>query len=71
MGHAPGVGLGVFRGQRLNAARPTLMSSPPKPVDQIQPNLVCNVNNFLAPPPGPWGGVKKLNTIYFQFLSQF
>ena len=40
LGHALGLGL---RGQKLNSARPTVMVSPPKPLDQIQPNLVCEL----------------------------
>ena len=34
---------GVLMGQKLNSARPTVMVSPPKPLDQIQPNLVCEL----------------------------
>ena len=36
-------GGGVLMGQKLNSARPTVMVSPPKPLDQIQPNLVCEL----------------------------
>ena len=54
------------RGQKLNAASPTVMSSPHKSVDEIQPNLVCNVNNFFGPWVMPHIGVlwgQKLNSV--------
>ena len=34
---------GVLRGQKLNTPCPDVMVSPPKPMDQIQPNLVCEL----------------------------
>ena len=41
------------------------MLSPPKPLDEIQPNLVCEMgratsNFFLAPPPGVLGRGQKV-----------
>ena len=62
LGHALGVGLGVLRGPKLNSVRRAdhIMLSPPKPFDQIQPNLVCVCNshawdvqrqNFFGPAP--------------------
>ena len=50
------------------SACPSVMLSPPKPLDEIQPNLVCELLTcmgratekfFLAPPPGAlWRGQK-------------
>ena len=34
-------------------------------------NGACNVKVYLAPPLGPWGGVKGSNIIEFQLQSQF
>ena len=84
------------------SVRPSVMLSPPKPLDEIQPNLVCELliefrpvvcplcylllshwtklnqiwcvsyshewgaqrKKFVLPRPlGPWGGVKRSNTI--------
>ena len=56
------------------------MLSPPKPLDEIQPNLVCELLTykgpataklFLDPPPGARGGIKRSNIIKFQLQSQF
>ena len=56
------------------------MLSPPKPLDKIHPNLVCELPtwmgrataSFFDPAPlGPLGGVKRSNIIYFQLQSQF
>ena len=53
------------------------MLSPPKPLDEIQPNLVCELltwigrtaAHFLAPPLGPWGGAKSSNIITYHKIS--
>ena len=62
LGHALGVGLGVLRGQKLNSARLTVMVSPPKPLDQIQPNSVCELLTCMGRAAlkifWPWGGDK-------------
>ena len=57
-----GWNLGVLRGQnQIPSCCLSVVLSPPKPLDEIQPNLVCELltwmgrptwNNFLAPPPG-------------------
>ena len=42
--HALGVGLGVLRDQnQFPSYRLSGMLSPPKPLDEIQPNLVCEL----------------------------
>ena len=42
LGHALGVGLGVFRGQnQIPSCCLSIMLSPPKPLEEIKPNLVC------------------------------
>ena len=54
LGHALGAGFGVLRGQKLNSCTPNVMVYPPKPLDQIQPNLVCELltqRQFFW----PWG----------------
>ena len=44
LGHALGVGLGVLRGQnQIPSCCLSVMLSPPKPLDEIQPNLVCGL----------------------------
>ena len=44
LGHALGVGLGVHRGQnQIPSCCLSVMLSPPKPLDEIQPNLVCEL----------------------------
>ena len=44
LGHALGVGLGVLRGQnQIPSCCLSVMLSPPKPLDEIQPNLVCEL----------------------------
>ena len=55
--HAIGVGLGGTQGPKLYSACPTIIVFPPKPLDQIQPNLVCEfltcigrATQFFAPP---------------------
>ena len=61
------------------SVRPSVTLSPPKPLDRIQPNLVCELltlmghatAHFLAPPPGVLGGVKRSNIIQFQFQRFF
>ena len=64
----------------IASIRLSVMLSPPKPLDRIQPNLVSGLLTqvgraraclFLAPPQGPWGGVKRSNINNFQFQSQF
>ena len=71
-GHALGVGLGVLRGQNLiPSCCMSIMLSPPKPLDKIQPNLVCELLSWMgrataifSPRPlRPWGGVKRSNII--------
>ena len=51
------------------SVRLSVMLSPPKPLDEIQPNLVCELltwmvratsNFFLAPPPGALGRGQKV-----------
>ena len=42
--NALGVGLGVLRGQnQMPSCCLSVMLSPPKPLDEIQPNLVCEL----------------------------
>ena len=62
------------------SVRPSVTLSPPKPLDEIQPNLVCELltwigcamAHFFWPRPlGPWGGAKRSNIIKFQLQSQF
>ena len=57
------------------SVRLSIMLSPPKPLDEIQPNLVCELLTcmghattkiFWPRPLGPWGGVKRSNIIKFQ-----
>ena len=44
LGHALGVGLVVLRGQnQIPSCCLSVMLSPPKPLDEIQPNLVCEL----------------------------
>ena len=44
LGHALGVGLGVLRGQnQILSCCLSVMLSPPKPLDELQPNLVCKL----------------------------
>ena len=45
LGHALGVGLmGTYRGQnQILSCCLSVMLSPPKPLDKIQPNLVCGL----------------------------
>ena len=52
-----------------SSVRPSVMLSPPKPLDEIQPNLVCELltwigcaaaHFFLAPPPGILGRGQKV-----------
>ena len=44
LGHALGVGLGVLRGQnQIPSCCLSVMLSPSKPLDEIQPNLVCEI----------------------------
>ena len=60
---------------------PSVLLSPPKQLDRIQPNLVSGLLTqvgharaclFLAPPPGALGrGQKRSNINNFQFQSQF
>ena len=44
----------MLRGQKLNSACPISMVSPSKPLDQIQPNFVCECSSkkILAPSSG-------------------
>ena len=53
----------------IASVRLSVMLSPPKPLDKIQPNLVCELltrmeratsNFFLAPPPGALGRGQKV-----------
>ena len=59
---------------------PSVTLSPPKPLDEIQPNLVCELLTcmgrataqlFWPRPLGPWGGAKRSNIIKFQLLRRF
>ena len=44
LGHALGVGPGVLKGQnQISSCCLSVMLSPPKPLDEIQPNLVCEL----------------------------
>ena len=44
LGHALGVGLGVLRGQnQIPSCCLSIMLSPPKPLNEIKPNLVCEL----------------------------
>ena len=44
LGHALREGLGVLRGQnQISSNCLSVMLSPPKPLDEIQPNLVCEL----------------------------
>ena len=44
LGHALGVGLGVLRGQnQIPSCCLYVMLSPPKQLEEIQPNLVCEL----------------------------
>ena len=56
------MGLGVLRGQKLNSARLTVIVSSPKPLDQIQPNSVCELltcmGNATSKKILAWGGDK-------------
>ena len=56
------------------SVRPSVTLSPPKPLDEIQPNLVCGLltwmgcatAHFFWPRPlGPWGGAKRSNIITY------
>ena len=57
----------------------SVMLSPPKPLDEIQPNFVCELftwmgratAHFLPVPLGPAEGQKRSNIIKFQLQSQF
>ena len=69
LGHALGVGLGVHRGQnQIPSCCLSVMLSPPKPLDEIQPNLVCELLTWMGP---TTEGVKRSNIIKFQLQSQF
>ena len=58
----------MLRGKKLNSTRPTVMLSPPKPLDEIQPYSVCVCYShewavqqqtlFLPRPLGSWAGSK-------------
>ena len=74
------MGLGVLRGQnQIPSCCLSVMLYPPKPLDEIKPNLMCELltcmgraTYFFWPRPlGPWGGVKRSNIISFQLQSQF
>ena len=61
--------LGVLRDQnQIPSYCLSVMLSPPKPLEEIQTNLVCELltykeraaaNFVMARPMGPWGGVKR------------
>ena len=80
LGHALGVGLGVLRGQnQIPSCYLSVMLSPPKPLDEIQPNWCLNYshewgvqgkNVFGTAPWGPWEGSKD-QISFFQLQSQF
>ena len=62
--------MGVLRGQnQIPSCFLSVMLSPPKPLDEIQPNSVCELltrmgaqrlKNYLAPPPGALGRGEKV-----------
>ena len=60
-----------------NRLRPSFTLSPPKPSDEIQPNLVHELLTWMGRAtahffgPAPWGGAKRSNIIVFILLSQF
>ena len=60
----------------MSVRRLSVTLSPPKPLDEIQPNCshdwgVQRHNIFLPSPLGPWGGTKRSHIIKFQLQSQF
>ena len=71
--HALGWDLGILRGQnQIPSCCLSVMLSPPKPLDEIKPNFVCELlicmgratSKFFGPRTlGPWGGVKRSNII--------
>ena len=74
LGHALGVGLGVLRGQNLiPSCCMSVMLSPLKPLDEIQPNLVCELLSWMERAtaifgPDPWGpGEGSKGQISFNF----
>ena len=55
---------------------PSVTLSPPKPLDQIQPNLICcshewGVQRHFCFCPAPWEGPKGPITLNYQLQSQF
>ena len=70
---------GLLRDQNyILSVRLSVMLSPPKPLDEMQPNLVCELLTCMGRataifprPLGPMGGVKRSNIIKFQLQSQF
>ena len=74
LGYALGAGLGVLRGQKLNSCSQTVMVYPPKPLDQIQPNLVCELlaqRQTLFGPAPPEDGSKGQISFNFNFKGNF
>ena len=62
LGHALGVGLGLHRGQnQIMSCCLSVMLSLPKPLEEIQPNLVCELLTWMGRPTSncfgraPWG----------------
>ena len=62
------------------SVRPSVTLSRPKPLDEIQPNLVCELLTWMGCATaqffwprnlGPWGGAKRSNIIKFLLQSQF
>ena len=60
------------------SVRLSIKLSPPKLLDEIQPNLVCDLitwkgcatAHFFWPRPlGPWGGAKRSNIIKYHLIS--
>ena len=66
--HLRAFGSGELKSVRL---RLSVTLSPPKPLDKIQPNLVCELLTCLVPAmahffgPAPWGGAKRSNIIKY------
>ena len=64
----------------MSSVRLSVMLSPPKPVDEIQPNSVCELLTWMGSAkaiflcvcgPDPWGGVKRSNIINFNYKVNF
>ena len=74
LGHALGMGLWVLRGQnQIPSCCMSVMLYPSKPLDEIQPNLVCELLSWMRRAtaifgPAPWGpGELSKGQISFNF----